>query len=78
MNLKNRNIITISIFERIEFTMNKDIISIDIDNRGFKSILESMPGGRVVSIVFFVAVFFAGLSSLIIYMRHLLPRYKKN
>lgn len=44
MNLKNRNIITISIFERIEFTMNKDIISIDIDNRGFKSILESMPG----------------------------------
>lgn len=48
MNLKNRNIITISIFERIEFTMNKDIISIDIDSRGFKSILESMPGAFLI------------------------------
>lgn len=28
-------------------------------------LFHSMPGGRVVSIVFFVAVFFAGLSSLI-------------
>lgn len=28
--------------------MNKDIISIDIDNRGFKSILESMPGAFLI------------------------------